>query len=334
MASADDHQLLAYTDDLRNVRYWAPRYITLQLDESEADSRERTLAYLAMYVCNGQFRELLIERMLASEPGLFVALKQVLTAEDARLQEIARQVIDERSERPRTDSGEAHADDFDDAAGFNAMACLPPEDSRWGRDSAFVARHLFNRLEERPEDFGHLLLMFRSVQGPLFDALLDRLSDATPDQLRLMLPILRSNRELARERLAEGPLREHPADFAARDEHERRGICQANRLMTLLSLGEPGPLWAALTDSDDLTVRSYLVSRAASVRLNRAVFVERFDREEDVCVCARAILLILGGCPKNVIGPLHMTQLFDSISAWRVGPCRPGQRSRMPIRCN
>jgi formylglycine-generating enzyme required for sulfatase activity/tRNA A-37 threonylcarbamoyl transferase component Bud32 len=91
-------------------------------------------------------------------------------------------------------------------------------------------------------------------------------------------------------------------------ERDRLATRQATAAATLLHLKEPEPVWPLLRHSPDPTVRSYLVERMGSRRVDARLLVERLDVEKDVSA-RRALIVALGeftdeDLPAAVRGPL------------------------------
>ncbi len=329
MASEND-EIWEHADRLKGYRRWAPQYVAPHLDKAADDSREKILASVAMYVCGGQGSDFLMQRMMTSKPDLFVVLKESLASEADEVTQLARQLVDR---------GPKHLEVMGDSwtmsgakVRFNAMACLPSEDPRWADHSQLVATHFVEQLQQSPEQFESLQMMFQGVRRPLFDALADNLPDATPDELRLMLSIFRLDSSLARDRVARR-MQRHEAlgeDMGSDITSRKRGIRRANFCIVLLALGDPASFRQGLAANGDLTVRSYLVTRTSSVNLDPAVFVQWMKEEKDVTVC-RAILLTLGGFPRESLGGEGLARLFDSITPhWREELSAPEDASADP----
>jgi eukaryotic-like serine/threonine-protein kinase len=87
-----------------------------------------------------------------------------------------------------------------------------------------------------------------------------------------------------------------PGDVLAKQ--ERLAKRHANAAVALLKMGRPEMVWPLLKHSPDPGVRSYLIHRFSSLRVDAKVIVERLHQEDDDSI-RRALILSLGEFSEN-----------------------------------
>jgi formylglycine-generating enzyme required for sulfatase activity len=98
-------------------------------------------------------------------------------------------------------------------------------------------------------------------------------------------------------------------------ERDRLASRQGTAAATLLHLKEPQPVWPLLRHSPDPAVRSYLVERVGSRRVDARVLVERLEVEKDVSA-RRALILALGEFTENELPAAVRAPLARKLLAW------------------
>jgi formylglycine-generating enzyme required for sulfatase activity len=98
-------------------------------------------------------------------------------------------------------------------------------------------------------------------------------------------------------------------------EHERLARRQAAAAATLLHLKEPAEVWPLLRSSPNPTVRSYLVERVGSRRVDPRVLVKRLEVEKDNGA-RRALIVALGAYTEKELPAAVRRPLVKKLLAW------------------
>jgi formylglycine-generating enzyme required for sulfatase activity len=134
------------------------------------------------------------------------------------------------------------------------------------------------------------------------DVLADLAPEADARQYAALLPRLKARAEEVRP-LLRAELTCTLAAQATEAEKDALALRQANAAVTLLHLGEPGPVWPLLVHSDDPSRRTYLTHHLGPYGIDAGVLLDRLATEPDVSA-RRALLLSLGEyAPEQVPAP-------------------------------
>jgi formylglycine-generating enzyme required for sulfatase activity/tRNA A-37 threonylcarbamoyl transferase component Bud32 len=216
-----------------------------------------------------------------------------------------------------------------------ALAAYDPGDKRWEQDGELVLEELLTanplylgtwadalrpvrrallkplaevfrgkKLAEHKHVAASLLADYAADQLPL---LVDLALDGDARQYAALLPALKAQAQKARPRLRAELAKPAPekATDAARDAVAFR---QANAALTLLHLGEPGPVWSLLVHSADPSRRTYLTHHLAPYGVSAALLLKRLEVETDASA-RRALLLSLGEYRPEQVWPGHRKEL-------------------------
>jgi eukaryotic-like serine/threonine-protein kinase len=141
----------------------------------------------------------------------------------------------------------------------------------------------------QPEQYivASILAEYAADEGSIIS---DLLMDADPKQFAILYPKAKSagvHLFLAKALTQQLP---PPQDLFAREIQARR---QANAATILLKMGQAQKVWPLLKHSPDPRVRSYIIDRLATLRVNPGMLLQQLAKESDVSI-RRALLLSLG----------------------------------------
>jgi formylglycine-generating enzyme required for sulfatase activity len=201
-----------------------------------------------------------------------------------------------------------------------ALAAYDPHDKRWEQWGGQVLEGL---LTANPLHLGTWAKALRPVRGALLKPLaevfrgkrlgehkhvaaslladyaadrpallLDLALDGDARQYAALLPALKARARAARPRLR-AELAKTAPEKATDGAKDALAFRQANAAITLLHLGEPGPVWPLLVHSADPSRRTYLTHHLAPYGIGVAVLLKRLEVETDASA-RRALLLSLG----------------------------------------
>jgi formylglycine-generating enzyme required for sulfatase activity len=317
LVNAEITEVPKYIQELTPYRRWADPLLLKRVEETKEESKARLHASLALLpVDSGQLDYLCGQLLVAKPDGVAVIARALASHKDA----ITDRLWDVVERPPRGQESQR-------LRAACALAVYSPNDSRWQKvaDQAageFVSvSPVFFRLwldavkPVKAKLVPRLCTIFRDASRPESerlaalsavvafagdrpDLLVDLIADADERRFfNVLFSRLESHGDRATSLLqtelakAVAARRDLPLDSAeGRAELAKR---QANLAVALLRMGNAEPVWPLLKQSEDPSVRSYIIHRVAPLGADPTSLIQRLAEEKDPWI-RRALVLSLG----------------------------------------
>ena len=281
--NAETVQIPTLIGGMAEYRKWTDPLLREEYDRTEARSRQKLHASLALLRVDPGQVDYLYQRLGKAEPQEVMVIRDSLLDHKADLTKPLWAVL----ENPRNDQGER----FRAAC---ALSVFAPDDLRWDKVRADVAAALVNQEPFVIPQWAEALKgVGRQLIPPLADFLVDeKRSLSAKGLIAKVYGIYAADVPEGYARL-EKQLAEASEPNAAIEAKIALAKRQASIGMALLVMGKSEKAWPLLKHSPDPTLRSYLLERLGPGGVDPRVLTARFKAETNVSV-QRAILWSLG----------------------------------------